>query len=56
VARDIAAGRLVRPIDTVVRTDWSYYFAAPPHYYDLPKVAAFRNWITDHCERFERPE
>jgi len=56
VARDIAAGRLVRPIDTVIRTDWSYYFVAPPHYYDLPKVAAFRDWIMAHCERFERPE
>jgi LysR family glycine cleavage system transcriptional activator len=56
VARDIAAGRLVRPIDTVVRTDWSYYFVAPPPYYDLPKVATFRHWIMDHCERFERPE
>jgi len=56
VARDIAAGRLVRPIETVVRTDWSYYFVAPPHYYDLPKVAAFRDWIMGHCERFERPE
>jgi LysR family glycine cleavage system transcriptional activator len=56
VARDIAAGRLVRPIDTVVRTDWSYYFVAPPHYYDLPKVAAFRDWIMGHCEHFERPE
>jgi len=56
VARDIAAGRLVRPIDTVVRTDWSYYFVAPPHYYDLPKVAAFREWIMEHCARFERPE
>jgi LysR family glycine cleavage system transcriptional activator len=56
VARDIATGRLVRPIDTVVRTDWSYYFVAPPHYYDLPKVVAFRNWIMDHCKRFERPE
>jgi len=56
VARDIAAGRLVRPIETVVRTDWSYYFVAPPHYYDLPKVAAFREWIMEHCERFERPE
>ena len=56
VARDIGAGRLVRPIDTVVRTDWSYYFVAPPHYYDLPKVAVFRDWIMGHCERFERPE
>jgi LysR family glycine cleavage system transcriptional activator len=56
VARDIAAGRLVRPIDTVVKTDWSYYFVAPPHYYDLPKVANFRDWLMGHCERFELPE
>jgi LysR family glycine cleavage system transcriptional activator len=56
VARDITAGRLVRPIDTVVKTDWSYYFVAPLHYYDLPKVAAFRDWILGHCERFELPE
>ena len=56
VARDITAGRLVRPIDTVVKTDWSYYFVAPPHYYDLPKVAAFRDWILGNCERFELPE
>jgi LysR family glycine cleavage system transcriptional activator len=56
VARDIAAGRLVRPIETVVRTDWSYYFVAPPHYFDLPKVVSFRDWIMGHCERFELPE
>jgi LysR family glycine cleavage system transcriptional activator len=56
VARDIAAGRLVRPIDTVVKTDWSYYFVCPPHYHDLPKVIAFRDWIMGHCERFELPE
>jgi len=56
VARDIAAGRLVRPIETVVKTDWSYYFVAPPPYYDLPKVVAFRDWLLGHCERFERPE
>ncbi|MGD2129791.1 MAG: transcriptional regulator GcvA [Lysobacterales bacterium] len=55
VARDIAAGRLVRPIRTVVQTDWSHYFVAPPHYFDLPKVEAFRDWLTGHCERFERP-
>ena len=56
VARDIAAGRLVRPIDMVVRTDWSYHFVAPPHYYDLPKVTAFREWIMGHCDRIDRPE
>jgi LysR family glycine cleavage system transcriptional activator len=55
VARDIRAGRLVRPIDTAVKADWSHYFVAPPHYFDLPKVAAFREWLQMHSERFEPP-
>ncbi len=54
-AREIEARRLVRPIDTVVKADWSHYFVAPPHYFDLPKVAAFRDWLLDHCQRFEPP-
>jgi LysR family glycine cleavage system transcriptional activator len=56
VARDIKAGRLMRPIDTVVKADWSYYFVAPPHYFDLPKVAALREWLLDQFSRFEMPE
>jgi len=56
VARDIEAGRLVRPIDAVVKADWSSYFVAPPHYFDLPKVAAFREWLQDHFSQFELPE
>jgi LysR family glycine cleavage system transcriptional activator len=56
VARDIEAGRLVRPIDAVVKADWSSYFVAPPHYFDLPKVAAFREWLLDHFSQFALPE
>lgn len=56
VARDIEAGRLVRPIDAVVKADWSSYFVAPPHYFNLPKVAAFREWLLEHFEQFELPE
>lgn len=56
VVRDIAAGRLVRPIDTVVKTDWSYYFVSPANYYNLPKVKIFREWLLDHCARFPTPE
>ena len=56
VARDIEAGRLVRPIDAVVKADWSTYFVAPPHYFDLPKVAAFREWLMDQFSSFELPE
>lgn len=55
VARDLKAKRLVRPIDTVVKADWSYYFVAPPQYFDLPKVAAFRNWLLDQFSQFEPP-
>jgi LysR family glycine cleavage system transcriptional activator len=56
VARDIDAGRLVRPIKTVVKTDWSYYFVSPPQFFDLPKVAIFRQWLVDHCAKFPTPE
>ena len=56
VSRDIEAGRLVRPIDAVVKADWSIYFVAPPHYFDLPKVVAFREWLLDHFSQFALPE
>ena len=56
VARDIEAGRLVRPLPTVVKTDWSYFFVSPPHFFDLPKVRVFREWLQDHCARFPTPE
>ena len=55
-SREIEARRLVRPIDTVVKADWSHYFVAPPHYFDLPKVALFRDWLLDHSSRFEPPD
>jgi LysR family glycine cleavage system transcriptional activator len=56
VARDIEARRLIRPIPTVVKSDWSHYFVAPPHYFDLPKVVVFRNWMLEQCMKFEPPE
>ncbi len=55
VARDIKAGRLVRPIDTTVKSDWSTYFVAPAHYFNLPKVAVFREWLQDQFKQFELP-
>ena len=55
-SREIEARRLVRPIDTVVKADWSHYFVAPSHFFDLPKVAAFRDWLLDHSRRFAPPD
>ncbi len=56
VARDIGAGRLARPVRDVVKTDWSYWFTLPPHHRDMPKVQAFKTWLEDECERFDRPD
>lgn len=55
VSRDISAGRLVRPVEEVVKTDWSHYFVAPPQFFDLPKVADFRNWLVRQCDSFAPP-
>lgn len=56
VARDIEAGRLVRPINAVTKTAWSIYFVAPPHYFDLPKVVVFRDWLLEHFSQFVLPD
>src|SRR5262247_164719 len=56
VAGDLAAGRLVRPSTQSVRQHNSYYFVAPPHHFDLPKVLRFRDWLRDVCSEFPPPE
>lgn len=56
VAGDLAAGRLVRPSEQSVRQHNSYYFVAPPHHFELPKVIRFRDWLRDVCSQFPPPE
>ncbi len=55
VARDISAGRLVRPVRQAVATDWSYYFIAPPHHREMPKVKTFHDWLKAQCDDFAGP-
>lgn len=55
VSREIKAGRLVRPVTNVVKAEWSHYFSAPGHFYDLPKVVLFRDWLRRHCSEFAPP-
>ena len=56
VARDIAAGRLVRPIQRTVATDWSYFFVAPAHHQEMPKIRAFFHWLKTQCDAFPGPD
>ncbi len=56
VARDIAHGRLVRAVPSIVRTDWSYWLVGPTQHMELPKARAFLHWLEAECAEFERPE
>jgi LysR family transcriptional regulator, glycine cleavage system transcriptional activator len=56
VAGDLASGRLVRPSGQSVRQVHSYFFVAPPHNFELPKVIRFRDWLHEVCSQFPPPE
>ena len=56
VAGDLASGRLVRPSGQSVRQHNSYYFVAPAHHFELPKVIRFRDWLREVCSQFPPPE
>lgn len=56
VAGDLAAGRLVRPVNQSVRQKNAYYFVAPAHHFELPKVIRFRDWLLECCQQFHPPE
>jgi LysR family glycine cleavage system transcriptional activator len=47
VAADLAAGRLVKPFDIALKSDWAFYFVAAPSMLARPKVAAFRAWLIE---------
>lgn len=51
VADDLRAGRLVKPFDLQIETEYGYWIAMPPHYQQRPKVAAFRDWILEEMGR-----
>jgi LysR family transcriptional regulator, glycine cleavage system transcriptional activator len=55
VAGDLAAGRLARPSEQSVRQRSAYFFVAPPHQFELPKVQHFRDWLLECCRQFEPP-
>jgi LysR family glycine cleavage system transcriptional activator len=52
---DLAAGRLVKPFEISLPTDYAYYVASPALTADRPKIVAFRNWLLDEA-RVGRPD
>jgi LysR family glycine cleavage system transcriptional activator len=51
---DLAAGKLVRPFETVLRRETGFFLVAPEATVDRPKVKAFREWILAEIERYNR--
>jgi hypothetical protein len=39
-----------------VRQHNSYYYVAPLHHFELPKVIRFRDWLREVCNQFAPPE
>lgn len=47
VALDLAAGRLVRPIDDALPAPFSYWIVCPKPDAERPSIAAFRAWLME---------
>ena len=49
VQRDLEAGRVIAPFDTVLHRRRGYYLAYRKEHAEWDKVAAFRNWLLSRC-------
>jgi LysR family glycine cleavage system transcriptional activator len=56
---DLVAGRLVKPFDLSLPTNYAYYLVCLPATVDRPKVQAFRQWVreelADHRSQLANP-
>jgi LysR family glycine cleavage system transcriptional activator len=51
VARALAAGRLVKPFDFALQSNYAYYVVCPKTSLERPKVKAFRGWLLEEARR-----
>ena len=50
IANDLAEGRLVLPFDLTLTSKYGFYVVCPEASADLPKNAAFREWLLEEAE------
>jgi LysR family glycine cleavage system transcriptional activator len=55
-ADDLAAGRLVKPFDIAIPTEYAYYVVCPKATSHHPKIAAFREWLLDEAGASDSPQ
>ncbi len=54
-AGDIAAGRLVKPFDIAIPTEYAYYVLSPKATSHHPKITAFREWLLEEVASDDTP-
>lgn len=52
VADDLRSGKLVRPFDLGFADRFAYYLFMPAYKAEMPKVAAFRDWLLAEAEAY----
>ena len=50
VADRLASGRLVKPFDTVMHSDYAYYVVCPRKHLKRPEVNVFKTWLLEQSE------
>ncbi len=55
-ADDLAAGRLVKPFNIAIPTEYAYYVVCPKATAHHPKIAAFREWLLDEAGANDSPQ
>jgi len=53
-ADDIAAGRLVRPFELTLSSNFGYFVVCPKERAEIPKIRAFRTWLQAQAAATER--
>ena len=48
---DLVSGRLVRPVDESLRSEFGYWLLTPRRKADLPEVRELRTWLLDEIDR-----
>jgi len=56
VADDLAAGRLVKPFDISIESEWTYYVVSAEVAANRPRVKAFREWVLQEAGTGDSPD
>ena len=49
----LAAGRLVKPFDITMPTEYAYYMVCPHENLERPKVKVFRQWLIEEARAMD---